>query len=180
MLKWISYLIILKVLRDHEVVPLIQTWFKRISCLVRVHYGLYVKILVIECNQRMPVSNQQKFVLVATIIEGLYLDPKCYPVGWTPDWESHQLLFLFFFEMAWWGNQFRESFMLIIIIIYPTKFIDKSVEPNVVEEGGAHHTVPIFTVEFTFLLLKTEVVTSRSLLTVQRTRSLINIQNLYV
>ena len=69
--------------------------------------------------------------------------------------------------------------MFIIIIKFPTKFIDKSVEPNVVEEGGAYHTVPIFTVEFTFLPLKTEVVTSPSLLTVQRTRSLINIQIVY-
>ena len=63
---------------------------------------------------------------------------------------------------------------VLIILIFPTIFIDKSVEPNVVEESGAHHIVPIFTLDFTFLPLKPEVVTSPCLLTVESTRSLTN------
>ena len=69
--------------------------------------------------------------------------------------------------------------MLIIIIIYLTKFIDKSVEPNVVEESGAHHSKSIFAQDFTFPPLKYEVVTSSFLLTVQSTRSLIETKILH-
>ena len=81
------YLVILNELRDYKVVELIQCWFKRISCSVRVEHGLYVKTLVIDSNQRMTGSNPQKFVNVATIIdiEGFYLNPKRYPVGRAPD-----------------------------------------------------------------------------------------------
>ena len=69
------YLIILNVLRNLEVVPLIQDWFKGISCIVRVESGLYVKTLVIDSNQRMPGSDQEEFVIVSTT-PGLYLDTK--------------------------------------------------------------------------------------------------------
>ena len=95
------YLIILNVLRDLKIVPLLQIWFKRISCIGSVQLGLYVKILLIDSNQRMPGSNQQEFVSVAVaIIEGPYLDTKSYPVCRAPDWQSRQLLFVISIELS--------------------------------------------------------------------------------
>ena len=68
----------------------------------------------------------------------------------------------------------------MLMLIFPTKIIDESVEANVVEEsGGAEHSVPISTQNLTFLLLKIEVVTSLRPLTLESTRSLSNEKILY-
>ena len=106
------YLITLNVLRNLEVVPLIQDWFKGISCIVRVESGLYVKTLVIDGNQRMPGSDQEELVIVSTT-PGLYLDTKWDPVCGAPDWQSRQLSFVVSIEISWW--EFWESFMSMII-----------------------------------------------------------------
>ena len=58
--------------------------------------------------------------------------------------------------------------------IFPTKIINESVEADVVEESGAHHIVPILTQNFTFLILKPEVVTPQCFLAVKSTRCLTN------
>ena len=159
-------------------VPLLQRYKRIPYSIVSVQYGLYVKTLLSESNQRMPGSNLQKFVIVAfSIIKGLYPETKSYPVCRAPDWQSRQLLCVISIEIPS-GYLFREFFMSMLI--FPTKIIDKSVEANVVEEsGGVEHSVPISTHNFTFLLLKIEVVTSPCLLTAESTRSLISNKILY-